>query len=137
MVFGLGEVAAGELLVAAEPFLSRNIHPTVIVRAFYEALEYALKTCESLAVSVDINDREAMMRLLRSAIGTKFSSRFGDLIVSPRAPSHVVRSRLGQRADGDGPRQRARHDGGGSEAIRARGEGTYSVFLLPRSPAAS
>ena len=29
-------------MVAAEPFLSRNIHPTVIVRAYYEALEYAL-----------------------------------------------------------------------------------------------
>lgn len=87
-------------MVAAEPFLSRNIHPTVIVRAYYEALEYALKTCESLAVSVDINDREAMMRLLRSAIGTKFSSRFGDLIV-PAFPSfHLVRPGPGQRADG-------------------------------------
>lgn len=69
------------MLVSAEPFLSRNIHPTVIVRAFYQALEFSLHLCEELAVSVDIHDREAMMRLLRSTIGTKFSSRFGDLIV--------------------------------------------------------
>ena len=66
---------AGELLVSAEPFLSRNIHPTVIVRAFYQALEFSLHLCEELAVP------ESMMRLLRSTIGTKFSSRFGDLIV--------------------------------------------------------
>ena len=110
--------------MAAEPFLSRSIHPTVIVRAYYEALEYALKTCESLAVSVDINDREAMMRLLRSAIGTKFSSRFGDLIVGSLRAFHLVRTRAGQRADGDGPRHGARHDGGGSEALRACGEGS-------------
>lgn len=72
---------AGELLVAAEPFISRNIHPTVIVRAFYSALETALRTCEDLAIPVDIHDREMMLSLLRSTIGTKFSSRFGDLIV--------------------------------------------------------
>ena len=124
-------------MVAAEPFLSRSIHPTVIVRAYYEALEYALKTCESLAVSVDINDREAMMRLLRSAIGTKFSSRFGDLIV-PAFPSfHLVRPGPGQRADGDGPRQCTLHDGGGPEALRARGEGKLASPLLLRFPAAS
>lgn len=72
---------AGEMLVAMEPFLSRNIHPTVIVRACYKALESAMRVCEEIAVPIDIADREFMMRLLRSTIGTKFSSRFGDLIV--------------------------------------------------------
>lgn len=57
----------------------------MIVRAFYQALEFSLHLCEELAVPVDIHDRESMMRLLRSTIGTKFSSRFGDLIVSPQS----------------------------------------------------
>lgn len=70
------------MLVAAEPFISRNIHPTIIVRAYYQALEAALKVCEEIAVPVDIQDRASMMELLRSTVGTKFSSRFGDLIVS-------------------------------------------------------
>jgi T-complex protein 1 subunit gamma len=70
------------MLAAAEPFISRNIHPTVIVRACYQALEYAMHVCEEIAVPISIDDREAMMNLLRSTIGTKFSSRFGDLIVS-------------------------------------------------------
>lgn len=75
------ECVAGELLAAAEPFISRNIHPTVIVRAWYKALESALRHCAELSVPVKIDDREWMLRLLRSTIGTKFSSRFGDLIV--------------------------------------------------------
>ena len=69
------------MLVAAEPFLSRNIHPTVIVRSCYKELESALHICREIAVPIDINNREDMMKLLRSTIGTKFSSRFGDLIV--------------------------------------------------------
>ena len=31
--------AAGEMLHVAEPFLERNLHPTVIVRGMYRALE--------------------------------------------------------------------------------------------------
>ena len=69
------------MLVATEPFISANIHPTIIVNACYEALEAAMRACEEIAVPVDINNRETMMELLRSTIGTKFSSRFGDLIV--------------------------------------------------------
>ena len=44
------------MLVAAQPFILRNIHRTV------------------------------MMNLLRSTIGTKFSARFGDLIVAMVMP---------------------------------------------------
>ena len=69
--------------MSAEPFISGNIHPTVIVRAYYKALESALHICEEIATPIDINDRAMMMKLLDSAIGTKFSSRFGNLIVSP------------------------------------------------------
>jgi hypothetical protein len=35
--------AAGEMLHVAEPFLERNLHPTVIVRGFRRALEDAIK----------------------------------------------------------------------------------------------
>lgn len=36
-------IIAGELLVVSEPFLARNLHPTVIVNAFHRALEAALQ----------------------------------------------------------------------------------------------
>jgi T-complex protein 1 subunit gamma len=67
-------------LGAAEPFLLKNMHPTVIVRAYHQALEDALAICESIAVSVDVSDSERMRSLIRSCIGTKFVSRYGDLI---------------------------------------------------------
>lgn len=66
--------------MVAEPFLHRQMHPTVIVRGFTQALEASMKICEDMAVAVDTSDREAMRGLLRSCIGTKFASRYGDLL---------------------------------------------------------
>mmetsp|Transcript_27584 Transcript_27584/g.88702 ORF Transcript_27584/g.88702 Transcript_27584/m.88702 type:complete len:529 (-) Transcript_27584:99-1685(-) len=73
-------ILAGEMMVVAEPFLSRGMHPTDIVGGYYAALDRALKVCESLAVEVDIHNREQMVRLVASSIGTKFVSRFGELM---------------------------------------------------------
>ena len=56
------------------------MHPSVISRAYLMALDTCLETCERLAVSVDISDPERMRTLIRSCIGTKFVSRYGDLI---------------------------------------------------------
>lgn len=69
------------MLVVAEPFLQRNLHPTQIVAAYYKALEAALHVCSTLAVEIDVNNREEMRRLIGSCIGTKFSSRYGMLMV--------------------------------------------------------
>jgi T-complex protein 1 subunit gamma len=73
-------ILAGEMLVVAEPFLARNMHPTVIVRAYSRALEYALEVAEKMSKKVELTDREQMRGLIRSCIATKFSSRYGDLI---------------------------------------------------------
>lgn len=45
-------ILAGELLAVSEPFLAREIHPTVIVNAYHKALDFALQTMEKLAVQV-------------------------------------------------------------------------------------
>jgi T-complex protein 1 subunit gamma len=68
------------MLVAAEPFLARNMHPTVLVRAYAKALDAAIEIAEKMSVKVDITNQDQMRRLIRSCIGTKFSSRYGDLI---------------------------------------------------------
>jgi T-complex protein 1 subunit gamma len=73
-------ILAGELLVVAEPFLTRGMHPTIIVNAYHRALEAALEIADRMALRVDTNDKVAMRDLIRSCIGTKFSSRYGDLI---------------------------------------------------------
>ena len=64
----------------AEPFLERSLHPTVIIRGYVRALEDALKIVDGLAFPIDTNDREQMLKIIASCIGTKFTSRFGSLM---------------------------------------------------------
>ncbi|CAL5221285.1 g3450 [Coccomyxa viridis] len=73
-------ILAGEMLHAAEPFLERHLHPTVIIRGFVKALEDALAVVDELAFPIDIHDREQMLKIIASCIGTKFTSRFGTLM---------------------------------------------------------
>lgn len=73
-------ILAGELLHVAEPLLEKNIHPTVIVRGYVKALEDAVKIIDEIAFPIDVNDREQLMKIVNSCIGTKFTHRFGTLI---------------------------------------------------------
>lgn len=47
-------ILAGEILTAVEGFLEREIHPTVIVGAYFKALEEVVKITEKLGVSQTI-----------------------------------------------------------------------------------
>ncbi|KAJ1501842.1 T-complex protein 1 subunit gamma [Coelomomyces lativittatus] len=71
---------AGEFLAAAAPFLEKKIHPIVIISAFKKALEDALKVIDSIAKPMDVNNKESMLHLIRSTLGTKFVSRWSDLM---------------------------------------------------------
>ena len=73
-------ILAGELLSVAQPFLERNMHPRVIVSAYIRALDSAIAVMDRACLPLDTSDRSAMMALVRSCLGTKFVSRFGDLI---------------------------------------------------------
>ena len=71
---------AGEILARALPQLERNIHPVVIISAFKRALADALKIIEEISLPVNIDDDVAMRKLIQSSIGTKFVSRWSDLM---------------------------------------------------------
>ncbi|XP_062179000.1 T-complex protein 1 subunit gamma [Phragmites australis] len=73
-------VLAGEMLHVAQAFIDKNYHPTVICRAYTKALEDALAVLDKISMPVDVNDRGAMLSLVKSSIGTKFTGQFGDLI---------------------------------------------------------
>ena len=47
-------ILAGEVLAAVEGFLERDIHPTIIVSAYFKALEDLNTMGKSLSVSADI-----------------------------------------------------------------------------------
>ncbi|KAJ0423736.1 chaperonin Cpn60/TCP-1 family [Aspergillus carlsbadensis] len=73
-------ILAGEMLAQALPQLERNIHPVVIISAFKRALADALAIIEEVSLPVDIDDDQAMYTLIKSSIGTKFVSRWSDLM---------------------------------------------------------
>ncbi|KAI4600532.1 T-complex protein 1 subunit gamma [Pestalotiopsis sp. 9143b] len=73
-------ILAGEILAQSLPQLERNIHPVVIISAFKRALKDALEIIEEVSMPIDINDDEAMRSLISSSIGTKFVSRWSDLM---------------------------------------------------------
>ena len=62
-------VLAGEILTVAEPFLSQQIHPTVIIRQFREALEYIIELLDgskfnSLSVPIERNDKKTLQKVV-------------------------------------------------------------------------
>ncbi|XP_010253940.1 PREDICTED: T-complex protein 1 subunit gamma-like isoform X1 [Nelumbo nucifera] len=73
-------ILAGEMLHVSEACIEKNYHPSVICRAYNQALEDAIAVLDKIAMSVDVNDRPAMLGLVKSCIATKFTSQFGDLI---------------------------------------------------------
>ncbi|KAK2879464.1 T-complex protein 1 subunit gamma [Arthroderma sp. PD_2] len=73
-------VLAGEILAHALPQLERNIHPVIIISAFKRALADALAIIEEISLPVEIDDDKAMYSLIQSSIGTKFVSRWSELM---------------------------------------------------------
>lgn len=73
---------AGELMAYSRPFIEREIHPTVIVSAYYKALEDSLAMLKDSAVPIDIMSDEDVKKALTSCVGTKFAARWGDKIVN-------------------------------------------------------
>lgn len=74
-------VLAGELLSVAEPFIKANMHPTVVVRAYFAALDEAVRFAEQAAVVLDADDTENLEAIVASCIGTKYMHRHSDLLV--------------------------------------------------------
>ncbi|KAK0674633.1 chaperonin Cpn60/TCP-1 family [Cercophora samala] len=75
-------ILAGEILAQALPQLERNIHPVNIIAAFKRALKDALEIIEEISLPIDINDDKEMHKLISSSIGTKFVSRWSELMCS-------------------------------------------------------
>ena len=73
-------ILAGELLVVAEPFLGKEMHPTLILAGYHKALQAALEICRNMARKIDITNKDEMRELILSSVGTKFSARMGNLI---------------------------------------------------------
>jgi len=73
-------ILAGELLAQTEQYLRQGLHATVVIRAYRKALEDCIDIMKTKAsIPVDVNNREEMLRVVKSCIGTKYLSRWSDL----------------------------------------------------------
>lgn len=86
-------ILTGEMMVASRPFLEMNIHPTQIVSAYYKAMDFTKKVIAEIAKPIDTNKDEEVLKALQSCIGTKFSSRWGQLIadLTIKATKTIIR----------------------------------------------
>lgn len=75
-------ILAGEILAQTYPHLENNIHPVVIIGALKQALKDAIEVIHEISRPVDINNDEAMIKLIGASIGTKFVSRWSELMCS-------------------------------------------------------
>jgi len=64
-------VLSGELLKMAEELLEQNIHPTLIVEGYRKAAQKALEVLDKISQNVDLNDKETLKKVARTAMGSK------------------------------------------------------------------
>jgi T-complex protein 1 subunit gamma len=72
-------ILAGEMLSGATDFFERNIHPTIICKGYMKALEDAEAIMQDISIAVDQDDHALVAQIVDSAVGTKFSGRYGAL----------------------------------------------------------
>jgi len=73
-------ILAGEMLHLSEQFIEKHIHPTVIARGYFRALDDVVKAIDKLSFPVDVEDRTQMLNIVQTCIGTKFTNRFGPIM---------------------------------------------------------
>merc|ERR1711893_379493 len=64
----------------SEQFLEQQMHPKVIISAYRHALEGLLVILKDrVSVPVDVTNREEMLKIVKSSLGTKFIKKWMDL----------------------------------------------------------
>lgn len=72
-------ILAGEMMNAAQKFLTQNMHPIIIISAYRKALDDMQEILEEISVKVDIKNEAEMKKIVKSAIGTKFINKWCDM----------------------------------------------------------
>lgn len=72
-------ILAGEMLAVAEQFLEQQMHPTVIISAYRKALDDMIAALKNISTPVDVNNRESLLKIIKSAISTKAINQWSEL----------------------------------------------------------
>jgi len=91
-------IFAGELLKKAESLIDDNIHPSIIISGYQKAAEKALEVLNELAIDVDLDDDETLMKLSNTSMRSKAiaSARdhFSSLVIE--AIKQIIEERNGE-----------------------------------------
>jgi len=72
-------VLTGEILTLSQVYVEQNMHPTIIIKALRQALEDAVEILkEKVAIPIDINNDEQIIKIISSCLGTKLLGGYGD-----------------------------------------------------------
>ena len=64
-------------MTVGTPFLTQQMHPTVVIGAYRQAQEDLIESLrDQVSVQIDINDRAEMMKIVKSSLGTKFIKKW-------------------------------------------------------------
>ncbi|XP_002736837.1 T-complex protein 1 subunit gamma-like [Saccoglossus kowalevskii] len=75
-------ILAGEFMAVSQQFLEQQMHPTVIISAYKQALEDMIDmTRDKISQAIDITNTDEMKKIIHSSIGTKFINKWADLAV--------------------------------------------------------
>ncbi len=95
-------ILAGGLLEEAEDLIDKNVHPTVIVDGYNKAAAEALKTLESIAISINPKDEEFLYKIAEVSMASKLVSENKKELakISADAVLHVAR-KVGEKFNVD------------------------------------
>src|SRR3954447_23302402 len=67
-------VLAGALIEKAEQLISKDVHPSAIVDGYTAAAEQSLSILNKIAIKVDVNDRNTMIKIAKTSMDSKLVS---------------------------------------------------------------
>src|SRR4051812_30093820 len=67
-------IFAGSLLEKAEQLISKDVHPSAIVDGYTAAAEQSLSILNKIAVKVDVNDRNTLIKIAKTSMDSKLVS---------------------------------------------------------------
>mmetsp|Transcript_12516 Transcript_12516/g.26982 ORF Transcript_12516/g.26982 Transcript_12516/m.26982 type:complete len:528 (+) Transcript_12516:109-1692(+) len=82
-------VICGALLKKCQELLEKGVHPTVISDSFNKAAQKACEVLESIAIPVNLDDRDALLRAATTSLSSKVVSQYSSLL-SPMAVDAVL-----------------------------------------------
>ncbi len=91
-------ILAGDLLAQAQRLIEQEVHPTVVVAGYRQAAEWATEFLEKRAEKVSSEDKDTLIKIARTSMGSKSVSAYKDLLAELAV--RAVRAVAEQRSSG-------------------------------------